>query len=915
MEDTKTQARYSLHGDGSVRNWLAAGPVTSPLSLADVIPVHGSPFKRGGRWAVNYWGFEPQTAALKLRVYSHLPAAEWLPGDTPALNGAAPDGKGWAYRSADEDQVIDFSLFNFRPTLMQAWVFAQIEAERAAAVHAELLTIGPCRVWLNGRLVRHFCERFSYVDPIAVPLQLDLQAGRNDLYLHGEMVGWREARLALGLRFPERPPVTVALPLGDTDAVHWQQVEALFSHLTLRQFVFPHLPARIWLERAAPHSVEADVSLTIPLPLGVPAIFQNELDSVRPEGVEALVIPVEEGRLTLHPGQPADLPLTQTLLSAMARLAGEQNIHLTARPADGTPFVLRRDLWASASDYCNAPYGSYEERRREALEHLAEMPYDVQGAVAAVEAGRARHIDSRAVALACAFMENRYDCADFYAVSLLSLLFFCDRYPDALRPADRARIEAAFAGFKFWIDEPGVDAMCYFTENHQILFHTAAYLAGQRWPDRVFSNSGLTGRQQRERVQRRIETWILTRLRGGYSEWDSNTYMALDAFALLALVEFADGPRVRQMAEALMHKTLFMLACQSWRGVHGSSHGRCYVEGLKTGRVELTSGMQRIGWGLGGFNGETRPTGLLALARRYRVPEVIQRIGADLPEVLVTYAHSQGRYRPHFDMTPGTWDVNTLTHRTPDGMIAAALDWRPGEPGIQEHLWQATLSPEAVVFTTNPGNSQEHGNARPNFWAGSARLPRVAMHDTTVICLYQLGIGSGLGFSHAYFPTAAFDEYSIAGQWAFARVGSGFVALWGDGDLTLTTAGKHAYQELRSSSGGYVWVCRLGRSAADGDFAAFCRRLRAQSPTSTASGPAVRWQMPEGDTLAFAWTGPLTVNGRPQPLNDFPHYDNAYTHTPMGAAEMRLAIDGQSLTLDLMRGCVARQGASESGVS
>lgn len=278
---------------------------------------------------------------------------------------------------------------------------------------------------------------------------------------------------------------------------------------------------------------------------------------------------------------------------------------------------------------------------------------------------------------------------------------------------------------------------------------------------------------------------------------------------MLALVECADSPRLREMSATLLHKTFFMLACQSWRGVHGSSHGRSYVESLKTARLENTSALQRIAWGLGTWNGETRATGMLAMARRYRVPDLIQKIGADLPELLVTRARSAGQYRPRFDLRRGNWDVNTYTRRTPDGMLSAAVDHRPGAVGIQEHLWQATLSPEAVVFTTQPGNSQEHGHARPNFWAGSARLPRVAMTDSTVFCLYNLTTGGGLAFTHAYFPAMAFDEYAMAGPWAFARVGNGYVALAGDGDLQLTTMGRHAGQEIRSRGKGEVWLCHM----------------------------------------------------------------------------------------------------------
>jgi hypothetical protein len=298
-----------------------------------------------------------------------------------------------------------------------------------------------------------------------------------------------------------------------------------------------------------------------------------------------------------------------------------------------------------------------------------------------------------------------------------------------------------------------------------------------------------------ERTKPRIVSWITRRLSGGFSEWDSNAYLAMDTFAMLTLVEFAQDEQIVQLATMLLHKVFFLIACQSFRGAHGSTHGRCYVAGLKSARFENTSGVQRIAWGMGVFNGETRATGALALSRKYRVPDVIQRIGADVDSEMVTRARSKGPFVPESDMIGGEWDVSTITYRTPHVMLSAALDYHPGERGIQEHLWQATLGPEAMVFTTYPGNCQQHGSARPNYWAGSARQPRVAMHDQTVMCLYRREENVGLGFTHAYFPVMMFDDVYIEGQWAFARLGEAFVALWGDGDLRLLDS----YDELRSS--------------------------------------------------------------------------------------------------------------------
>lgn len=887
---TENWARYALAGDGSVRDWLSCGVLTTPLKELEAVmkpdsPSHG----KGGRWILNYWAFEPDSTDLKMRVYRELPAFTWQPPqEHPTLHTEA-FGKRWEYTHAHEDGMIDFSRFNFTPTQMQGWLFALLETDVAQTVQAELMTIGPARVWLNGALHTHYQDKFSYVAAQYIPLSLSLKAGLNAIYLQSTMLGWREARLALGLRLCHQPAVRVAIPLGAQDAAQWHRAQDALNHLRVPQFAFPSLTGELSLASDAPVSADVVVEVGMVIPES-PWATLTHLD-----------LPKSVSRITLNAGERAELVISEEVARAFSQLPGENTLTLTIRPADGTPIALHRDVWASSVAFSHAPYGTYDERLEEARQHLARMPYDVPTSMVAVELGTAEHISSNAVKVACHFMNNRYDCADFYAIGLLALMFRYGDHP-ALLPDDRAKIEEAFKNFKFWIDEPGIDAMCYFTENHQILFHVTQYLAGQRWGEWVFSNSGMTGKQHMTKARPRIENWILRRLKGNFSEWDSNAYMTLDAFAMLALVEFAGSARLREMAETLLHKIFFMIAAQSFRGAHGSTHGRCYVTGLKSSRVENTSSLQRIAWGMGILNGETRATGLLALAKRYRVPAVIQHIGADVDQTITTRARSVATFRPDYDFKRGKWDVSTLTRRTPETMLAAALNYEAGSMGIQEHLWQATLSPEAVVFTTYPGNSQEHGNARPNFWSGSARLPRVGMVGRTVVCLYRLEERVGMGFTHAYFPTAAFEEYALKGQWAFGRVGEAYVALWGDGALVLTDKGRDAQQELRSGGEGTVWLCVVGSHREDGDFATFIAKVMQRVPEKVGTG--VRWQTLEGEQLAFFWEGAMTLDGQAQDWDDFPHYENAYTSTRTGSTLMHIRHNDQTLTLDLVRGRV-----------
>ena len=103
-------------------------------------------------------------------------------------------------------------------------------------------------------------------------------------------------------------------------------------------------------------------------------------------------------------------------------------------------------------------------------------------------------LDEESIRDALAYVDARHDCADFTVAGLLRVLYQFSTSP--LLPADLvAAIRRTLLGFKYWIDEPGRELMCFWSENHQIMFHSGEYLAGQLCPDEVFPNAGLTGRR------------------------------------------------------------------------------------------------------------------------------------------------------------------------------------------------------------------------------------------------------------------------------------------------------------------------------------------------------------------------------------------------------------------------------------
>ncbi len=170
---------------------------------------------------------------------------------------------------------------------------------------------------------------------------------------------------------------------------------------------------------------------------------------------------------------------------------------------------------------------------------------------------------------------TRGDTADFRLQSLVRILY---DHADAIPPAELERLKQAFLGFKYWIDQPGRDSMCFWSENHQILFATAEYLAGQYWPDEVFHNSGKTGKDHREMARRRILAWLEQRWLYGFTEWYSNVYYVEDIAPLANLIDFARDEEIVIKATIILDLLLHDVATQSFRGTF-DQHERPDVRG------------------------------------------------------------------------------------------------------------------------------------------------------------------------------------------------------------------------------------------------------------------------------------------------------------------------------------------------
>ncbi len=433
-------------------------------------------------------------------------------------------------------------------------------------------------------------------------------------------------------------------------------------------------------------------------------------------------------------------------------------------------------------------------------------------------------------------IDTRLDCADFIIPGLIRMLMAhrgTPRLPEELAQ----RIEKSLIGFKYWLDEPGDIKACFFTENHQILFHSCEYLVGQMFPDAVFPNNGMTGREHQAHGEAFLRRWLDWRIRFGFAEWLTQGYYMEDILGLTNLMVYAKDADIRIKSRMIIDMLIFDLAVHGFQGHLPTTHGRVYTDFIIEPDHEDCSHLMRFLFDEGSNEGLCSAAVLLA-AVDYRLPQAIlnvyrqkelstrQRMSVDAADAaafgvdpkdfdnimffwgMQTYSdrvcidnslkvfpqwnwmtNRIRAYKERYELCdeagipcPDAPDFTAMTQvdihtrRTEDYILSCAQDFRKGRMGYQQHPWTASLGGRAVIFTTNPA-SLEYQN-RPNRWAGNLVLPKAVQHENTLFCIYRL-LPDFVDFlnSHLYFPKHEMDEVVERDGFIFGRKGRGYVAV------------------------------------------------------------------------------------------------------------------------------------------
>lgn len=172
------------------------------------------------------------------------------------------------------------------------------------------------------------------------------------------------------------------------------------------------------------------------------------------------------------------------------------------------------------------------------------------------------------------YVAHRFDCSDF------RLLLMYKIYKDGYKNLDsktKALIENTFINFKYSMDEEGDDSMCFWSENHQLIFAVMEYLAGCEWQEKVFPNNNMTGREHKEKAQNLISSWMKQRFDYGFSEYLSNNYFAEDIAPMSVFITYCSDEKLVSQMKIILDLLFLDVALNSVNNRFVSASSRMYA--------------------------------------------------------------------------------------------------------------------------------------------------------------------------------------------------------------------------------------------------------------------------------------------------------------------------------------------------
>nr|AIF26194.1 putative hypothetical protein Closa_1670 [uncultured bacterium Ad_144_C12_contig1] len=740
----------------------------------------------------------------------------------------------WRFQGGRDGAFVNLSEFYATMQRIEFDVVCVLHAPRPMSAPAVLWSYAAVDLYCNGAWTG------SLRQPVYKPMgraevALPLQEGRNVIYLACETLGVRDTRSVVGLQLKGcQTEIRVSLP----DEAWTQEAASALDFLENAVL----LPGELRFCHAAPPQTEWAFTGRDP------DFAVDRLPTRWHSGEGSTALPLPEGKTEITLRIPAGGGWVQRTWERT-----EQIHPRSIRPAPGYKDNLHVIL-----------------ERIAAVESLSRgaFGFPIANMLARKALNKPSEKDDQLMQDTLDLIERRVDCADFLVCGLIRFLKNYAVGDDTAR-----RIRRVLTHFRYWMDQEGFDGMCFWSENHSLMFFSSAMLAGEMYPDDEFPLAKMTGRQLYAWGRQKVLDWLSDVERHGFEEFLSTVYMCITFAVLINVVDYAEeGISLR--AAGIADRLLQMLALHTFKGGIIAPQGRVYrgvlypFQSNAMALMNLADPSQPYDYGEGwlGFYATSRyrlPGGLKEWMER---PASLSYVTGNARIVLEKHRDwcltSVQSPREPFDR----WkNIAKDPHADPSSLafvksynecFHGTTCFQPGVSGYQQHLWYAALDGEAIVFINHPGAASEGGDMRPGYWHGNGIFPALKQQGAVLGMIYRIPENHPLQYVHLYCPECRFDEVCRVDDWLLLRKGNGLIGLWSSVPMEPWQGmNVQCEQRMWGSEIACLCVC-AGKETEDMD--AFRRQVKGLNPhyqssekTLTAGDYSLTWRLGEDDTQAL----------------------------------------------------------------
>ena len=725
-----------------------------------------------------------------------------------------------------DDPVISLSGFYSTPTWIASTALSFLEVPSSCSLSCDFAVCGGASLYLNGKLVIKFAPYDRNVIQ-HTNLTLHLHAGENELIVSWDEFAERDSECSFSLKLlAEQPSFIQKLPVGNRDTERILAVERALGDLSCK----------------SNHVRSGEVLLTCPNPysdreLVISMKGATEENSMVKDLYETQAV-FAPGSSTASLGACENLPFGYLQFTTSIEVQGmELSYHLAF---ENFPLSLLPN-----------PDPTIEERKKQAFAFLARYgEHNGNKAVAILHTGGGRAEFERLLRRQLAFINDRSDCSDFYLPYLPYILKTFSQHP-YLTSELQEEMKQCILNFRYWHDEPGNDVMWFYSENHALMFHVCQLICGELYPQKVFTNSKMTGKQMQDKAIRLLESWFEVFFSIGFTEWNSPPYLPIDALGFANLYAQTSNQRMKALAKRGLDYLSYILAVYSLDGIFCTTAGRTYHKELFGNNSNCPSFINWIVWGIG--NASHAGKGVTALCfSDYQAPQAYREF-TQVPTGKALLSQSTHGYEGHADV---------YAYKTSTYLLSSANDYRVNERGFQENPIHLLFSATEQLWVTHPGEHSLFGHARPSYWAGNGTLPKVNQYQGFASVIYQLDPNHPVDFTHLYLPTMEFAFWKQERNWIFIEAkNGGYAAIYCSNPLVMQTYGPNKEREFVCEGRKSVYLLRAGSKACFGSFSAFMNSML----ESTLVCNEERYEFTDVHLglLVGSWTHSLSVNGNP----------------------------------------------------